>query len=212
MSLLLSFLYIVGIYGAYLAGSFYLRTQSDGQAPRKIPYATIALMVAIAIPTTLQFFFPEILQLFERNYERFLAGDWWRIVTSLFVQDGGMSGSIFNLVSLLLIGTVAETFWGSRKWLIIFFTGGILSQLAGFVWQPIGAGNSVANFSLAASVATLCLFLRSSRPVKISAACAVGAGVILLLLRDIHGFAVLLGVSIALFLIRLDRPKQQGPS
>src|SRR5690242_4049923 len=128
MNLDLSILYLVGLYSAYLTGALSLRTQAGqpgstlDQTPAKISYATLALTVAIAIPTTLQFFFPEILQLFERNYERFLMGDWWRIVTSLFVQDGGISGSIFNLVSLVLVGTVAEKLWGSRKWLMIFFT------------------------------------------------------------------------------------------
>jgi membrane associated rhomboid family serine protease len=161
-------------------------------------------MLAIAIPTTLQFFFPTLLQLFERDYERFLAGDWWRLVTSLFVQDGGIGGSIFNLVSLILLGVVAEKLWGSRRWLVIFFTGGVLSQLIAFAWQPVGAGNSVANFSLAGSVAVLCLALKSSRVVRIAAILALGAGWTLLFLRDIHGPAMIFGAFIALFLFWLD--------
>jgi membrane associated rhomboid family serine protease len=108
MNLFLSGLYFAGLYSAYLAGSLSLRTQSKNQTERRIPYATLLLTSAIAIPTTLQFFFPAILQMFERDYERFLAGDWWRLITALFVQDGGVSGSVFNLVSLLLAGTIAE--------------------------------------------------------------------------------------------------------
>src|SRR5215510_8539444 len=99
MNLFLTGLYIVGLYSAYLAGSLYLRTGSTNQTERPVPYATFAITLAIAIPSTLQLFFPVILQMLERNYEQFLAGDWWRLVTPLFVQDGGVSGSIFNLVS-----------------------------------------------------------------------------------------------------------------
>jgi rhomboid protease GluP len=131
-----------------------------------VPYATLLLMLAITVPTTLQFFFPIILQMFERDYARFLAGDWWRILTPLFVQDGGVSGSIFNLVSLLLVGIVAEKIWGSQRWLIIFFAGGILSEMIGFAWQPVGAGNSVANFGLAASIAVFCLGVNALQPCR----------------------------------------------
>ena len=205
MNLFLSVIYVIGLYGAYLAGTFYLREQPNPQPLRSVPYSTLLLTLAIAIPTTLQFFFPTLLPLLERNYERFLAGDWWRLVTSLFVQDGGVSGSIFNLVSLLFVGMIAERLWGGRRWLIIFFAGGILSQLVAFAWQPIGAGNSVANFSLAASVAAFCLTLDAPRVVKIAAALALGAGLILLFLKDIHGAAMLFGALIACFLLWFDR-------
>jgi membrane associated rhomboid family serine protease len=205
MNLFLSVLYAIGLYGAYLAGTFYLREQPDHQPQRSVPYSTLLLTLAIAIPTTLQFFFPTLLPLFERNYERFLAGDWWRLVTSLFVQDGGVAGSLFNLVGLLLVGIVAERLWGSRRWLVIFFAGGLLSQLVAFAWQPIGAGNSVGNFSLAGSVAVLCLTRKASSIVRIAAILALGTGLVLLPLQDIHGAAMLFGASIAWILRWLDR-------
>ena len=210
MNLFLSVIYVIGLYGAYLAGSFHRREQPDPERKRSAPYSTLLLTLAVTLPTALQFFFPTLLPLFERNYERFLAGDWWRLVTSLFVQDGGVSGSIFNLVSLLFVGTVAERLWGGRRWLIIFFAGGLLSQLIAFAWQPIGAGNSVANFSLAASVAVLCLTQNPSRVVRIAAILALGAGLILLFLKDIHGPAMIFGAVIAVFLLWLDRRSFDG--
>jgi len=163
------------------------------------------MLLAVAVPTTLQFFFPSVLTLFERDYMRFLAGDWWRLITPLFVQDGGISGSIFNLVSLLLVGSASEQLWGSQRWLIIWFIGGVLSEIIAFAWQPVGAGNSVANFSLAASVAVLCLTRNPLRTARIAALLALGAGVSLLLLNDIHGAAAMLGAVIAIVLIWFDR-------
>lgn len=204
VNLFLSVLYAVGLYGAYLAGSLTLRTQSANLPRSRLPYATLWITLVIAITTTLQFYFPAILQLLERNYTRILGGDWWRIITPLFVQDGGVSGSIFNIVSLVLVGSVAERLWGSQRWLIIFFAGGILSEIVGFAWQPIGAGNSVANFSLAASIAVLCIALNGSRGIRVTAILALGVGLILLLINDIHGAAMLLGALIALILVRLD--------
>ena len=210
MNLFLSVIYAIGLYGAYLAGSFHRREKPDPERKRSVPYSTLLLTLAITIVTTLQFFFPALLRLFERDYERFLTGDWWRLVTSLFVQDGGISGSLFNLVSLILVGVVAEGLWGSRRWLVIFFAGGLLSQLIAFAWQPIGAGNSVANFSLAGSVIVLCLARKTSRVVRIAAILALGAGLILLFLRDIHGPAMIFGALIALFLLWLVHRKLES--
>lgn len=170
MKLFLGVLYVISLYSAYLAGSLYLRIRSKNAdnsskpAERPVPYATLLLAVAIVIPTTLQFFVPTMLQMFERDYTKFLQGEWWRLITSLFVQDRGLSGSIFNLVSILLMGMVAEELWGSQKWLILFFGGGILSQVVAFGWQPVGAGTSVANFSLAGGTAVLCLASDVPRP------------------------------------------------
>jgi len=48
------------------------------------------MLLTVAVPTTLQFFFPSVLTLFERDYMRFLVGDWWRLITPLFVQDGAL--------------------------------------------------------------------------------------------------------------------------
>ncbi len=203
MQSLTPFLYILVLYGAFIAGSLQLRASASTDTPRQraaIPFTTIIMVVAIAIPTTLQFVFPAILTTLERDTARFLAGDWWRIVTALFVQDGGVTGSVFNLVSLLFVGSVAERVWGSRRWLVVFFGCGVLSEIVALAWQPVGAGNSVANFGLAASVAAWCLVSATQLPVRITAAVALLAGVPLLLVKDIHGAATLIGAIVGLVL------------
>ncbi|HEY2828177.1 MAG TPA: rhomboid family intramembrane serine protease [Pirellulales bacterium] len=213
-------LYVIVLYGACTAGLFRIRAQSGltrhstklTQLMRQLPWATLLLIVAIGIPTTLQFFFPSILMLFRRDASAFLAGDWWRVLTPLFVQDGGVSGSIFNLLSLLFVGSVAEHLWGRVRWLIIFFLGGISSEIISLAWQPVGAGNSLANFSLAASVAAIC-FTRDPLPLERVAAClALGAGAWLLALHDNHGAAVAVGAVIALMLIWFDNRRPQRAS
>jgi len=204
MSLLLVLLYVIGLYGAFIAGSMQRRTNHFASRFH-FPRATLLMTLAIAIPTTLQFFFPVILNNFERDTMRFLSGDWWRIITPLFVQDGGLAGSVFNLVSLLLVGSAAEQLWGGRKWIIIFLVGGILGELVAFAWQPVGAGNSVANFSLAASVAVFCFAFNPPRPVRIASALALGACAVLLFLKDIHGAAALIGSLIAIIMIWFER-------
>ena len=86
MNFLLPSLYILGLYCAYTAGSIFLRTRAPHSLqPSKIsdfnlPKATLLLLLAVAVPTTLQFFFPAILSEFQRDYARFLNGEVNRIV------------------------------------------------------------------------------------------------------------------------------------
>jgi membrane associated rhomboid family serine protease len=197
---------ILGLYLAFTAGLIFLRNRST-QRPRarRFPLATLLLIVAIALPTTLQFFYPAILTALQRDYTRFAGGEWWRVITPLFVQDGGVPGSLFNLVTLLLVGAVAENLWGGKRMIGIFFVGGIVSEVLAFAWQPIGAGNSVGNFSLAASVAIACLVPQARGITHVVAVLALSADAVLLILRDIHGAAAATGVILAFALKRLDK-------
>lgn len=207
MNPLSSSLFVIVLVGAALAGALQLRSPRAG---RPAPVATISTGLAIAVPSTLQLLFPNILRVAMRDPDRFWAGEWWRLVTALFVQDGGVAGTIFNLVSLGIVGAVAEQLWGRARWLLIFFAGGAASQLFALAWQPCGAGNSVANFSLAGSVALL--GLRSSGPPaqKVAATASLAAAVALVLCRDIHGPATALGAALGPG-IGLLRPKSGGP-
>jgi membrane associated rhomboid family serine protease len=206
-------LYVIVLYGACVAGLLRIRTQmgltrdltKPASAMQQLPWATLLLTVAIGIPTSLQFVFPSLLTLFRRDAGAFLAGDWWRVLTPLLVQDGGVSGSVFNLISLILVGSVAERLWGSARWLTIFFLGGILSEFIALAWQPVGAGNSLANFSLAGSISMLCLTGNPPRLERTAACLSLGAGLWLLVLHDHHGAAVASGSLIAIALIWFRR-------
>lgn len=111
-------------------------------------------------------------------------------------------GTVFNLMSLALVGSVAERIWNERSMLVIFFLGGIVGEIVGFAWQPLGAGNSIGNFSLAASIAAVSLSRISPRPVLFLSIVALSADGVLLWLHDIHGAAALTGAILALFLSR----------
>ena len=76
----------------------------------------------------------------------------WRIVTALLVQDGGWAGMAFNLTILAWIGIQAESAWGVGRWTLIAMCSGIGVQAWGWLVQPVGAGNSVLAYGLAASL------------------------------------------------------------
>src|SRR4051794_19971096 len=127
-------LLIVALNCAFLAGV--LARGDAGVAPGvgdrglrwRYPAATISLFILVTIPSLLQLPFPRVLTPLQRNTDLILHhGEWWRVVTSLVVQDGGAAGIVFNLAYLLLIGLLAERLWGWHL-LVLFFGTGILSQ------------------------------------------------------------------------------------
>jgi membrane associated rhomboid family serine protease len=209
-------LIVSGLLNAYIAGRLYLRAAPPSHADRSLALhharATLTFVLVIGLSAIFQLFFPWLRPALERNATLIASGEWWRLVTALFVQDGGIAGSIFNLVSLLLVGRVAERMWGSRRWLAVFAVGGILSEVVALAWRPIGAGNSVANFSLAGAVSILCIVRRTTRPAVVAAGIALAACAALLLLRDIHGAAALSGAMTGLVFVSVSSDMAWWPA
>ncbi len=90
-------------------------------------------------------------------------GQLWRLLTALLVQDGGVPGTVFNLLGLVLVGVAAERRLGARAWLAAYLVGGLTGELVGWAgWQPIGGGNSIGVCGLAGALAVA--VLRDTRP------------------------------------------------
>lgn len=77
------------------------------------------------------------------------AWEWWRLATSLIVQDGGAIGTLFNLGFLAVLGYVAERALGRGRWVVLYLSGAVAGEAAGFLLDQPGAGNSVALCGLA---------------------------------------------------------------
>lgn len=202
----LPLLYTLALYSPFSAGLLQLRNQSLLPVSRpniikKIPWSTLIIAVALITSLVLQIIFSRLLTMCMRNTGLVLKGKWWRILTALFFQDGGLTVGIANIVGLLFIGTVAEQFWTRRKWLIMFFVGGVLSELVALMWQPTGAGNSIANFCLAAGVTVICMNDHPSITVRITAILSLGVGILLFAIKDIHGAALMIGLIVAVTLM-----------
>jgi hypothetical protein len=50
---------------------------------------------------------PGVADPFSREATRILAGEWWRLVTALFFQHGGLIGGLTNIATLFWIGDLA---------------------------------------------------------------------------------------------------------
>jgi membrane associated rhomboid family serine protease/Flp pilus assembly protein TadD len=79
-----------------------------------------------------------------------LNGQWWRLVTSMFVHFGIIHIAL-NMWCLWNLGRAAEQLLGRFSYLLAYFASGIFGSIASIYWHPqaAGAGASGAIFGLA---------------------------------------------------------------
>ena len=166
------------------------------------PKATLTLAAVTLVTSTIGNLNPEILALFGRNREQLLRGEWWRIVTPLFMQDGGWLGMVTNLIALIMIGLCVETFYRRGPFLTVYFLAGVVSEIFAYtLFQHQGfAGNSVANNGIAAlCLVTLCTV--KVVPARILGAIGAVTGVVQLALGNLHGVGFTVGALAAVAIV-----------
>jgi rhomboid protease GluP len=164
----------------------------------RLPALSIAIIAVTAVITGLQFVFPEILSEFRRNWDGLRAGEWWRIVTPLFVQPSGWSQCLFNGAFAVVFLPVAERLY-RRGLLALYFVPGVLCQAINYAWSPDGGGSSTGVFGVIGGLLVYVLHNRQALPLRyvllaISGLCAAG---VLSFVKDGHGPALLAGALMA---------------
>jgi len=89
-----------------------------------------------------------------------LDGQWWRLLTSMFLHFGLLHLS-FNMLALYVNGTVAERIFGSLRYSVIYLAAGISGSVASLLWhsQANAAGASGAIFGVLGAM--IAFFLRN---------------------------------------------------
>lgn len=90
---------------------------------------------------------------------------WWRVVTSVFMQNGGFGGAAWNIVTLAAVAAFAEWFWGAPLTLGLFAAGILLPEHIDALWGQTShstdprnfAGSSGATYFLGATLAAALL-------------------------------------------------------
>ena len=101
-----------------------------------------------------------ILQLFVERFttlfilDRYFSYQIWRFVTALFLH-GSLSHLIVNVFALALFGTILESFVGSRKFILIFFTSGIIANIIAVNYYPVSLGASGAIYGILGALVLL---------------------------------------------------------
>lgn len=115
---------------------------------RTIPPCTLLLIlwnVGIYIAFNLGLY-PHGLQIYEQwalSPYALLKGDWWTLITSMFLH-ASITHIAFNMLSLYYLGVMCEKVYGKLRYLTIYFLSGIIGGIAycisNYLAGDIGAG------------------------------------------------------------------------
>jgi membrane associated rhomboid family serine protease len=173
---------------------------------RRFPIVALVSTLVIGIPSLLQFAFPSIGMALSRRPALELDGQWWRVLTAIVAQDGGLVGAIFNLLVVAVVVTLGERAWGRWRTVVLFVGPSIVLNLLAVVWNAPGGGSSFASDALLLSMCSLGVLTLRRPLIFVCAAVAGTSGVVLVAANDAHGVAMLLGAALGLGFGLLRRP------
>jgi hypothetical protein len=117
---------------------------------RPLPIITVIAVGVAAVAAAVQYTVPGAMPALQRGgFALVTSGEWWRLVTPLLVQTLGWYQVVTNLVTLALVGAVAEWSVGGARWAILFAAGTVGGQVAAYTWGLAGGGDSIAICGLA---------------------------------------------------------------
>jgi rhomboid protease GluP len=177
----------------------------------RLPLVTASVFLVTLACGIAQLVHPPLYDAVVRDAARIDAGEWYRLVTGMFFQDGRAFGLVSNLVWLAVFGTLAERALGRARWLLLYFGCGLFGQFMSYVWlNPVGAGNSMCVVGLIGALAAV-VMVASRRygvvlPVqfRVLAFAVPVLAVVDTLVHDNHGVPCLLGLALGFLL--LPRP------
>lgn len=90
-----------------------------------------------------------------KNNLAIVAGEWWRLITPMFLHIG-FTHILFNGLIVYFLGAQLEMIIGHSKYFLLYILSGILGNAASFAFNfSISAGASTAVFGLFASTIVL---------------------------------------------------------
>jgi membrane associated rhomboid family serine protease len=152
---------------------------------------------------------PGLADALRRDPDKLRDGQWWRLVSpALFQPDKPLLvAATFLLVAI--VGVAFEWRFGRLRWVLFYLAGAISGHAVGHVFQPHGAGCSVAGAGLLGGFVGWVL-KRGPAPLRIGAVIWLAFAVIDTLLRDNHGVPILVGAALGLAFLPVRDPAPQA--
>lgn len=96
------------------------------------------------------------------------AGQWWRLITPVFVHIG-FAHILINSITLYFIGMYIEQLYGHWRMLVIYFVSALAGNLLSAYWLPnsLSAGASTAIFGLFGAFIMLGLTFRENQAIRL---------------------------------------------
>jgi rhomboid protease GluP len=133
----------------------WVRSQSGITLTQVIFGANVAVFLAMALASGRVIDFPgQTMAHFGANIGPYtLSGEWWRLVTYMFLH-GGLMHIAFNMWCLWDLGTLCESLYGRWTFAAVYIIAGIAAGVASIAWNPgvFSVGASGAIFGLAGAL------------------------------------------------------------
>ena len=117
--------------------------------------ANVAVFLAMALAGgSVMDFSGKVMVSFGANYGPYtLSGDWWRLLTYMFLH-GGLMHIAFNMWCLWDLGALCESLYGRWTYASVYLLTGIAAGVASVGWNPavLSVGASGAIFGLAGAL------------------------------------------------------------
>ncbi|MFF3517798.1 hypothetical protein [Streptomyces sp. NPDC002573] len=183
---------------------------------RPVPWAAVAFTAVAAAAVVLQLSWSGAMDALDSDPRK---SGWWRVVTSVFMQNGGVFGTIWNIGTLAVIAALAQWFWRAPLTLALFAAGILLPEHIDALFGETArstdprnfAGSSGATYFLAATLAAGLLLSTGDTKERLLALSVPAAGLAMWLAQDnghglvtVYGF--LLGAAVLPLARRLPHP------
>lgn len=100
----------------------------------------------------LQIVIPQFTETFVLNEQAFFEP--WRFLTAIFLH-GDLTHILFNMFALVLFGLVLESIIGSKKFVLVYFSSGIIGNLISVNFYSSSLGASGAIYGILGALAIL---------------------------------------------------------
>lgn len=171
----------------------------------KAPVATIVVLAVWVVCTALYHLGATGLFLaVRRDPDALAAGQWWRLLSPVLVQPDELSTVIGLGVLAAVVGVAAERVFGTTRWVVLFLVGALAGHSIGEWWQPYSGGVSVGFCGPLGALAVYALLanLRPPSPRLVGPAVILAGAVVLVVITDIHGPAILAGALVGALAMR----------
>lgn len=112
---------------------------------KKLKFYAIKLSLLMILIFTIQFFLQEFTKIFVLNDLSWQQP--WRFLSAIFLH-GGVAHLLLNIFALLLFGSILEGLISGKRFLLVFFTTGILANLIAINFYDSSLGASGAIFGV----------------------------------------------------------------
>ncbi|WP_406440555.1 hypothetical protein OHB14_16730 [Streptomyces sp. NBC_01613] len=169
---------------------------------RPVPWAAVALTAVAIGAVVLQHSWSGAMDALDSDPRR---SGWWRVVTSVFMQNGGFFGALWNIVTLAAIAALAQWFWRGPLMLVLFAAGILLPERIDALFGETDrstdprnfAGSSGATYFLAATLAAALLLTTTDTRQRLLALSVPAAGLAMWLAQENgHGLVTVYGFAL----------------